>query len=154
MVFLVFFLSLKWLRWNIYIFWCIGFWSIEESQFAEQRGQISGDLCIEGWWNQTTHCSSPCRSELLHFVTASNKLLHLLSHNHPANFDNLAKWDKSLQNLGILLNSAQIIHRSRCHSADTCFFPVSHFPRRRRKNSRRHCKISLGRTKLFWLNRR
>jgi hypothetical protein len=31
------------------------------SQFAEQRGQISGDLCIEGWRQQK--CSSPCRSD-------------------------------------------------------------------------------------------
>ena len=31
------------------------------SQFAEQRGQISGDLCIEGWRHQ--NCSSPCRSD-------------------------------------------------------------------------------------------
>ena len=31
------------------------------SQFAEQRGQISGDLCIEGWRQRTRTCSSPCR---------------------------------------------------------------------------------------------
>jgi len=48
----------------------------QRSQFAEQRGQKSGDLCIEGWRQRTPvlRAAQIC----LCFVTASNKLLHLL----------------------------------------------------------------------------
>jgi hypothetical protein len=47
----------------------------EESQFAEQRGQMQWRSLH--WRLATTNKrSSPCRSDFLCFVTASNKLLH------------------------------------------------------------------------------
>ena len=105
-VFLIcFFLS--WERsWVIWTFCFIGLGCVDfssiESQFAEQGGHISGDLCIEGWQNQARPCSSPCRSKLFCFMSASNKLLHLLSHHQGTNSDNIHFYKPSTNHPRIL----------------------------------------------------
>ena len=91
---------------NVDTFWFIGFgyvgFSSIGSQFAEQGGHISGDLCIEGWQNQARPCSSPCRSKLFCFMSASNKLLHLLSHHQGTNSDNIHFYKPSTNHPRIL----------------------------------------------------